>query len=250
MSAKILLLDIETFPNLYYSWRLWEGHTLDTLEFSSICSYSVKWLYGKQTTKCIHDFNNNEKEFIGSLWKFIDEADLIVAHHGKAFDFGRINSAFIKHGFPPPSPTQKVDTKRAAKETFGFDSNSLDGLCQFLKLGKKMETGGYDLWRDCMAGDTSAWSRMKKYNAHDVILLEKLYLKLRPWMANHPNLNLYSKGDLCPKCGGPGDKIQSRGIHRAVTRLYQRYQCQTCKGWLKEVKSIPGTKSKYISTNV
>lgn len=234
---KILLLDIETFPNLYYAWRLWEGRALDVKEFSRIVCFCVKWLGGKSYTYALPDFGGNEKRLIKRLWEFVDEADILVAHNGRAFDFGRMNSQFIKHGLNPPSPAQKVDTKRAAKETFGFDSNSLDELCHFLGLGKKMATGGYELWQKCMENDPTAWRKMKKYNAHDVKLLEALYLKLRPWMPKHPNLTLFN-GE-CPKCGA--SELQKRGIYRSTTRVYQRYQCQKCGGWSRRTHSCGKT---------
>lgn len=248
MSAKILSFDLETFPMLYYSWRPWDSRALEVLEYSSIISFSAKWLDGNQITKAICDYKtkNPEKSLITDLWNLIDEADIIVAHNGKAFDFGRMNSAFIKFNLPPPTPIQKVDTRRVAKEIFGFDSNSLEHLVQFLQLGEKMHTGGYELWKECRAGDPKAWAKMKKYNAHDTILLEKVYLALRPWMSNHPNLNLYSHGSGCPKCGGPDDKIQSRGTYQAKTRHYRRFQCGSCKGWLKSITAIKEDKAKFV----
>jgi hypothetical protein len=243
-TPRILLFDLETFPNLYYSWRLWEGRTLDTLEFSYVCCFSAKWLNGKHITKALPDYSGNQEAqeygLLSDLWKLVDEADIIIAHNGRAFDFGRMNSQFIKHGFNPPSPAQKIDTKRVAKEVFGFDSNSLDGLCQFMGLGHKMDTGGYELWRSCMAGDPKAWARMKKYNTHDVVLLEKLYLKLRPWMPKHPNVTLFKDRGQCPKCGA--EKLWSRGIYRSATREYQRYQCTECGGWSRAVRSSKSTK--------
>lgn len=247
MAAKILLFDLETFPMLYYAWRPWDSHALEVLEYSKIISFSAKWLDGKQVTKALSDYERNaDKSLTSDLWNLVNEADVIVAHHGKAFDFGRMNSAFIKHGLQPPSPAQKVDTKQVAKTIFGFDSNSLEHLAQFLGIGHKMTTGGYELWKQCREGDAAAWAKMKKYNAHDVVLLEKIYLKLRPWMPNHPNLNLYSRGEGCPKCGGPDEKIQSRGEYEARTRLYKRYQCRSCGGWLKESKAIKGQGAKYV----
>lgn len=232
---------------LYYAWRPWDTHALEVLEYSKIISYSAKWLDGEQVTKALPDFNNSEKALIKSLWKMIDQADIIIAHNGKAFDFGRMNSAFIKHRLGPPSPAQRIDTKKVAKETFGFDSNSLADLVQFLGLGEKMATGGYELWKGCRAGDPKSWAKMKKYNAHDTLLLEKVYLTLRPWMRNHPNLNLYIDGECCPKCGGPAEKIWKRGTYAATTRTYRRFQCQTCRGWLKENKVV--AKSRFTHTN-
>lgn len=232
---------------LYYAWRHYDSHALEVLEYSKVISFSAKWLDGKQTTKALCDYKRNqEKSLIGELWELINEADIVVAHNGKAFDFGRMNTSFLKHGFPPPAPVQKVDTKKMAKEVFGFDSNSLEHLAQFLGIGEKMATGGYELWKQCRENDAAAWAKMKKYNAHDTQLLEKIYLKLRPWIANHPNMNLYSKGEGCPKCGGPDAKVMPRGEYQSQTRVYKRYRCATCTGWLKETRSIKGLKSKYV----
>lgn len=250
---RILLIDIETMPNLYYAWRLWEGRALDIKEFSRIVCYSAKFIGGKQITRALPDYGGNERKFIQSLWDLVDEADILVAHNGRAFDFGRMNAQFIKHGLNPPSPSQKIDTKKTAKRVFGFDSNSLDNLCQLLGLGEKMETGGYELWKRCMADDPKAWAKMKKYNAHDVVLLEKLYMALRAWMPDHPNLSLFT-GGACPKCGS--DHIQSRGTREgkdrgeyySATRVYHRYQCMDCGGWLKSTKSI--RKSNFTNTNI
>lgn len=240
---KVLIVDIETYPNLYYSWRIWEGHALDIKEFSTICCWSAKWLGGKQTTKALPDYPKRtaEQDLIKDLWNIMDEADVIVAHNGRGFDFGRMNAQFIKWGLNPPSPSQKIDTKQVAKKVFGFESNSLDNLCQLLDLGKKMATGGYELWKNCMAGDTKAWAKMKKYNAYDVTLLEKLYLKLRPWMPNHPNAALFvNREDACPKCGERG--LRARGVYRSTTRTYQRFQCISCGGWARGTNLINKTR--------
>lgn len=241
---RILLVDIETFPNLYYAWRLWEGRALDIKKFSSIVCFSAKWLHGKQVTLALPDFGGSEKKLIRALWNLVNNADILVAHNGRAFDFGRMNAQFIKHGLNPPSPTQKIDTKRAAKEAFGFDSNSLDNLCQFLNLGGKLNTGGYELWQKCMENDPKAWAKMKKYNAHDVVLLEKLYLKLRPWMPKHPNVTLY-RGQ-CPKCGSA--RLHSRGVYRSTTRIYRKFQCAACGGWTRSTRCSDST--KFTNTNV
>lgn len=241
-APKILIVDIETMPNLYYSWRIWEGHALDIKEFSTICCWSAKWLGGKHVTKALTDYpkKSAERDLILDLWKIIDEADILIAHNGNRFDFGRMNSQFIKHGLEPPSPSQKIDTKRVAKEVFGFDSNSLNNLCQLFNLGAKMETGGYDLWRKCMEGDAKAWARMKKYNAYDVTLLEKLYLKLRPWMPHHPNISLFASRGACPKCGQK--TLVSQGVYRSLTRTYQRFKCKSCGGWSRGTTLIDKTK--------
>ncbi|KKK65437.1 hypothetical protein LCGC14_2974120, partial [marine sediment metagenome] len=85
------------------------------------------------------------------------------------------------------------------------------------------------LWLDCMAGDTSAWREMKKYNIQDVRLLEDMYDALLPWIKNHPNWGLYVDGDknrICTNCGS--NKVKLNGFERTRVRTYQRYKCLRC----------------------
>ena len=44
---------------------------------------------------------------------------------------------------------------------------------------------------------------MFEYNKHDVEILEAVYLKLLPWIHNHPNIANYIKeyGCVCSNCG-------------------------------------------------
>ena len=232
---RILIFDLETFPMLYYAWRPWKGRALEVLEYSKIISFSAKWLGGPQITKALPDYPRDaDHRLTKDLWMLIDEADIIVAHNGRAFDFGRMNSQFLRHGLTPPAPAMKIDTKQVAKQVFGFDSNSLDNLAQFLGLGNKMPTGGWELWKECREGDPKAWAKMKKYNAHDVLLLEKIYLAMRPWMPRHPNVNLFV--GQCPYCGS--ENVVKRGVRRTNTRVYPRYSCKDCGGWSRGTTSI------------
>jgi len=54
-----------------------------------------------------------------------------------------------------------------------------------------------------MTGDVEAFVEMVTYNIGDITTLEDLYLKLRPFMKNHPNVALYqdSKEECCVACG-------------------------------------------------
>ena len=77
-----------------------------------------------------------------------------------------------------------------------------------------------------------AWQEMKDYNIDDVISLEALYLRLRPYMKYHPNVaRTNKKGEIvCPKCGSTN--IQWRGYY--FTRMglcYRRFVCLDCGGW-------------------
>jgi hypothetical protein len=129
----------------------------------------------------------------------------------------------------PPEPYKQIDTKLVAKRYFNFDSNSLKDLAEFLGITKKLETGGYELWRGCENGEKWAWKMMEKYNNQDVKVLEELYLTMLPYMDNHPNVGLL-RGELeaCPNCGSL--KLQRRGLTPHI-RPQQRVQCMSCYSW-------------------
>lgn len=150
-------------------------------------------------------------------------------HNCDSFDIKIMNTRFIVNGFTPPSPYKTVDTKKEAKKRFGFNSNSLNDLGRLFGFGKKLDTGGFKLWTDCMAGDLDAWKKMKKYNKIDVALLEQVYLKLRGWMKSHPNVSVTLDRTCCQVCGS--NNTQKRGFSFTKLTKYQRIQCMDCHSW-------------------
>jgi hypothetical protein len=81
-----------------------------------------------------------------------------------------------------------------------------------------------------MNGVKSAWDKMKRYNKQDVVLLEKVYLALRPWIQNHPSLSLMDgRPDKCPKCGG-GPLVKMQRYANKVTWV-QVWKCKNCGGF-------------------
>jgi hypothetical protein len=242
---KILFLDIETFPNLVNVWRLYEDNALNVERFSIVACFCAKWLNGNQVTKALPDYKTykvdqfDDHELVNDIWALLDEADIVVAHNGDMFDFKKVNARFIFHDLKPPAPYRTVDTKKVAKNIFMFESNRLTSLGEYLGLGKKLDTGGFKLWQECMLGKKSAWTLMKEYNEQDVILLEKIYLRFLPWIKNHPNMAVYEDSDpKCPKCGS--FRLQSRGYAVTNSARYNRVQCVSCGGWARfKVNQIP-----------
>lgn len=234
---KILLFDLETFPNLGFSWGQYDQNIIKFKREWGILCWCAKWLDSKKVIKCkLPDYKLykrdkfNDKEAVKKLWKLVNEADVLIAHNGINFDIRRMNARFIYHNLPPPSPYKVIDTKRVAKRYFHFNSNSLDNLGQHLKLGQKNKHSGFSLWEGCMNGNMKDWNVMIKYNVQDVILLEKIYKKLRPFIINHPNWGLYIKKEyVCPNCGSTG--VQRRGYYYTKVAKYQRWQCQSCGAW-------------------
>jgi hypothetical protein len=237
--TKILIYDIETAPNLAYVWGLYEQNVIRVEKEWHMLSFAYKWLgenkthaYGLVDFPMYKKDKTNDKQLLEKLHSLFDEADIIIAHNGNEFDIKKTNARFIYHGLPPPSPYKQLDTKQIAKRYFKFDSNSLNSLGQHLGLGTKLSTGGFDLWLACMSGDKKAWKKMLEYNKQDVMLLEEVYYVFRPWITNHPNVNVLEENNpACTACGCT--KLTKRGFGFNNVTKYQRYQCTGCGKWNK-----------------
>lgn len=235
---KILSFDIETSPIVAFSWGpMWETNLIEVTDHTLILSYSAKWFKGKHITKGWPNYKGykkgvkNDKEIVKDIWNLLDEADIVVLQNGKAFDVKQCNSRFAFYGLASPSPFKVVDTKIEAKKYLRLPSYSLDNMCDYFGIGKKLEHEGFPLWKKCMAGDLKAWKRMLRYNKHDVTLTEQLYLKLRPFMKTHPNMGNYINKKICPRCSSVN--LQSRGFSHNITTYYRRLRCSDCGAWAK-----------------
>ena len=229
---RILLFDIETTAILARVWGLYEQNAVDVEKDWYMLSFAYKWLDSNVHVIGLPDFPiykkdpENDRDLIKKLWELFNQADIIVAHNGNAFDIKKSNARFIHHQLSPPAPYKTIDTLLMARKHFNFSSNKLDDLGKYLGIGRKVETGGYSLWRDCLRGDKRAWKKMKEYNSYDVVLLEQVYLKLMPW-----SKEVATNTDNCPKCSGD---LTRRGYRLTIGYKYQRYQCNNCGGWSSE----------------
>ena len=258
MSAKILLLDIETAPAVVYTWGLYDQNIgiNQIIHDGYVLCWAAKWLGNKSIIsdsvynhRRSHDVRQDyDKQIAKSMWQLLDEADIVVTHNGNNFDLKWLNTVFIKHSLPPPSDYKSIDTYSAMKTYFRFVSNKLDFVSRKLELGHKLNTNGFELWEKCMKGDHVSWAKMVEYCKHDVLLLEKLYLALRPFIKNHPNLALYTSDNklLCTNCGS--GNIQHRGFAFTATSKYRRYVCKDCGKWSRENKSL-AKKQKLVNVS-
>ncbi len=230
--AKILFIDIETTPNLVYTWGLWNQNIglNQIVRTSEIICFAYSW-FGIDDVRCT---SGKEKNLIKPILKLLDEADIVVAHNADRFDLPRIRAVALKMGIKPPSPFKIVDTLKVAKRQFKFESNRLDFLAEALGVrlkGKHPKFPGFELWLQCMKGNQEAWNEMEEYNIGDVETLEDVYFKMLPWIDNHPNVAVMDEGDVhsCPKCGSV--RLHRRGFAYTNVGKYQRYRCADCGGW-------------------
>ncbi len=240
---KILLFDIENSPIVMWAWGIHNDPSHSTKfvkEDWYVMCWSAKWLNEKKMySYALPDFDYNhkkpcDKKILKKLWELLNEADIVIAHNGRKFDCRKANARFLIHGMKPPSPYKVIDTLTIARQMFMFTSNRLGDLGEYLKVGKKIDTGGFDLWKDCMEGDAKAWKKMVKYCKQDVLLLEKIYHKLKPY-GRVPNMGVYENRPVCPTCGHP--EIQYHGYGFTDALRYRRFQCSKCGAWGRDRRS-------------
>jgi hypothetical protein len=243
---KILLLDIECAPNLATVWGIWQQNVAlnQLLESSYTLCYAAKW-YGESKIMFDSIYKTDRKTMLKSIHALMEEADVIVHYNGLRFDIPMLNKEFLEAGMHPPSPVKHIDLLRVVKSNFRFVSNKLDYVSQRLGLGKKTAHEGHELWLKVMNNDRAAWKRMEEYNKNDVVLLEKLYDRLKGWIKNHPNHNAYNANTVCPNCNS--SKLHKRGEVRSRTSIFQRYQCQGCGAWSRSNTSQKVAKESLIN---
>lgn len=242
---KILTFDIETSPVEAYVWGLWDQNIpIDFIKTDwTIFAWAAKWLGKRQimfasTGGRGADKVRDDKPLLKGIRDLLDEADIVIAQNGKKFDVRKVNARLIQHGFQPPSPYRVVDTMLVAKKHFAFTSQKLGWTSKLLTNAPKddhKKYPGFELWKECLLDNPGAWKEMEKYNKRDVKATEELYLKLRPWIDNHPNLGVYSDTDtpICPKCGSDDLLSNGRRFSAKQQGSYTRYQCQNCGGWAR-----------------
>lgn len=226
---KILAWDIELTPLTVYSWSLWPNHIpIQQIEKpQEVMCFGARW-YGKNQVIFKSTHHHGKQEMLDHIWQLLDEADAVLSWNGAGFDSKHIRREFIENGMKPPSAYVEIDLMKVAKKQFKFPSNKLDYVAQTLDVGKKVQHEGFQLWLDCMDGNRSAWAKMKEYQIQDVNLLIDLYEKLRPWIDNHPNINLYNGGEEegCVACGSKN--LERNGKRVTMSAVYNRYRCRDC----------------------
>lgn len=235
-SPRIAFFDIETAPILGYTWEMFEANVFHVVQPTYMLCYSIKMADSKKIkTRRLCDYpgyqedKTCDKALATELHEDMAKCDLIVGHNGDSFDLKKSNARFIVHGLQPPPPIKSIDTLKIARKHFKFDSDKLDNIGRYLKVGCKTPNMSKDIWLGCIDGDPVAWGKMGRYNAQDVRLLEAVFHRVAPWYSSHPNLPAYSGASGCPTCQSAN--VQMRGFNVAKSRRTQRLQCQDCGHW-------------------
>ena len=262
---KVLVFDIETAPMLAYVWGLFDQNIgLNQIKNDwHVLSWSAKWyenengdLFGPHNKVMYMDQKGrknieDDKTILKAIWKLLDESDVVITQNGVRFDRKKLNARFLMNGMKPPSSYKHIDTLVIAKSKFALTSNKLeymtDKLCTKFKKQKHKKFAGFELWRECLAGNKEAWDEMERYNKYDVLSLEELAQKLIPW-DNSVNFNLYSETEdhVC-SCGST--EFKKNGFAYTSTGKFQRHVCLKCGSEVRDRNNLL-TKEKKQSLKI
>lgn len=255
---KVLVLDIETSPLKVYIWQqhVWNSNVGEQQVLSEwyMLSWSAKWLLdieivsdrltGREAR------NEDDSRIVKSLWKLLNEADIVISHNGNSFDIPNINTRFIVNNLPPTSPYQSIDTVSVARRQFGFTHNNLNALARVFGFKAKLETN-FELWKRCVDGDEQSLQKLERYNRGDVELLEEVYMKIRPWIHSHPNLGLYTESTepMCPNCGS-NNITKTNKFYYTMVGKYELYKCE-CGAYIRvRISAISRDKKKNLLVSI
>jgi hypothetical protein len=233
---RVLTLDIERLPGRaevdfwdlgdYKNRRI---HADSVTEWPRTICAAWRWR-GEKKIGFVAEWNENDDLSL-KMHELYDEADVVVGHNIDGFDTQKLASGWLERGLSSPSPWKSIDTLKVARQRFGFESNTLNALCERLGITAKVDRYDPRVARAACEGNVPAQRRIKRYNMGDIVATEALLERLEGWQKNPPNMNLWSGDDelRCVACGSTN--LQRRGEQVALAQVYDRVQCQDCGTW-------------------
>lgn len=230
---RVLFWDLETAPMMAYIFQLKTEYVSPDklLHETFMLSWSAKWEGEKKVHSAVLTGDEaraqDDRRIVESIADLVREADVVVAHHGDRFDVPVLNNRVLMQGLPPLGNVKTMDTRAMAAKSFRMASNKLDHLAYQMFGERKLKTD-FDLWRDCYFGEERALKKMVKYNRKDVVLLERVYHAMEPYVQGLPRLHTaVEPGErTCPFCGE--EALRKKGTYHTNASSFQKYMCTEC----------------------
>jgi len=232
--VRRLFFDIETSFMLGWFWRPSYKTSIgphQVIENTKIICISYKWQHEDEVHTVIWDDDQDDKKLLQEFVKILGAANEIVAHNGDKFDMKVFRTRCIAQDVLMFPRYRTFDTLKKARGFFAFPSNKLDELGNFLGVGRKMETGGHELWEDIVLHrDPAALKKMVKYCERDVILLEDVFTKMCPYVDHNTNFAVQKRLDKwhCPECTSEQVKL-SHTDTTPMGYIKRIMKCLRCK---------------------
>lgn len=230
---KRLFFDIETSPNIGFFWSA--GYKLNVpysniIKERAIICICYKWAGEDKVYSLTWDKNQDDKKMLEQFMSVANDASELVGHNGDKFDLPWIRTRCIFHRIPMFPTYTTIDTLKHARSKFRFNSNRLDYIAQYLNVGEKLDTGGFDLWKDIVLNkDKDALEKMVMYCKNDVAILEKVYDQLSSYVPHKTHYGVINGHEKysCPECGSEDLRFsQKRYTAAGMPRI--QLQCNEC----------------------
>lgn len=200
-----LFFDIETSPNVVFSWNVGYDVRIDyqnILKERAIICICYKF-EGESKVHHLTWNKGDDKKMLQKFASIISTADEVVGHNSDKFDIKWVRTRCLYHGISMTHDIKSIDTLKSSRGKFRFNSNKLDYIGKYLGVGKKMETGGFDLWKDIILKNCrKSLAKMVSYCKQDVLLLESIFQKLNPYIPVKTNAAaMFDRSPIaCPEC--------------------------------------------------
>ena len=229
---KRLFFDIETSPNVVYSWRIGYNLTItpdNIIDERKIICISYKWENSDKIYSLSWDKNQCDRQMLIDFIEQANQADELIAHNGDRFDIKWIRTRCIFHRIPMFPQYKTLDTLKKAKNGFNFNSNKLDYIAQFLGVGAKVKHSGFDMWKNVMKGDPDAMNEMVNYCEGDIIVLEDVYFTMQNYIKTNTHNGVINNNlkYSCPSCGSEHSELIKNNVTAAGT-IKRLMQCTDC----------------------
>lgn len=220
---KILSFDIES-----------GGVNAFKSDLGFVLMFGYKWAHEKKAHVITIDRSSlqrfDDRKLLVEASKLLTEADIIVGHFASVFDRRFLQGRLLIHQLPPIPATKLRDTCMIARSVANYSSNRLKHLANILGLqNRKHDSLWPEAWFQVMRGDTQSLAKMGEYCKGDVLAVEELYFRLRPFDNNHPRI--VQDRTRCGVCGG---NVEYRGYALVGEHKYRRFVCRSCKKWGRE----------------
>lgn len=254
MTARLLVLDIESAPNLGYHWGIWQQNIEPMKQLitpARMLCFGAKW-HGARKKSFASEYHNTRLDMLTELRDLMDFADAVVGWNSARFDRPWVQGEMDKEGLRPPAPSADIDLMRVAKKSFRLPSYKLDYVAQrHYGLPGKVTHQGFQLWADVLSDDedvkAKAWRTMKRYQLGDIDVTDAVLTRMKPWIYKLPSPALFAEDGTVRSCGCGSEELERRGFSTTTTRRYQRYQCKGCGAWLQDTRSSGGVSLKRVA---
>jgi len=129
------------------------------------------------------DVPSDDHLVVAALIEALSQYDILVAHNGVRFDRPYLNTRALKWGLPLLNPFGKIiDPVQHARRYLRMGGNSLANVAKTITKHQKSSVDGNVWVRAAMDRDKEAMDTVVKHCIKDVVVLEAVTERLRPFI--------------------------------------------------------------------